>query len=189
MSDDWTRPAFFRSPAELRGWLAKHHATATQKWVGFRKRGTGERSITWPESVDEALCVGWIDGVRKRLDDRSYVIRFSPRKPGSIWSAVNIKRVEVLRAEKRMKAAGEKAFGARIEARSVIYAYEQKGHALDPASESSLRKNKAAWKFYSAQAAWYRRKASWWVASAKKEETRARRLAKLVAESAAGRQV
>ena len=156
---------------------------------GVSQEGHGERSITWPESVDEALCVGWIDGVRKRLDDRSYVIRFSPRKPGSIWSAVNIKRVDVLRAEKRMKAAGEKAFAARVETRSVIYAYEQKDHVLDPACEASMRKNKAAWMFYSAQAAWYRRKASWWVASAKKEETRARRLAKLIAESAAGRQI
>jgi uncharacterized protein YdeI (YjbR/CyaY-like superfamily) len=154
--------------------------------VGFHKVGTGEPSITWPQSVDEALCVGWIDGIRKSLGERSYVIRFSPRKPGSIWSAVNIKRVEALAAEKRMTPAGLRAFEARKGHKSVIYAYEQKEAVLDAASVARLKKNKAAWRFFESQAPWYRKKASWWVGSAKKEETRARRLAKLVAASAAG---
>src|SRR5579885_1678834 len=103
-------PMFFRTPAEFRAWLDEHHATARELWVGFYKKGSGEPSITWPESVDEALCFGWIDGIRKAVDDRSYKIRFTPRKTGSVWSAVNIKRVEALTGEGRMRPAGLKAF-------------------------------------------------------------------------------
>jgi uncharacterized protein YdeI (YjbR/CyaY-like superfamily) len=158
-------------------------------WLGFHKVGTGEPSVTWPQSVDEALCVGWIDGGRKSLGESTYVIRFTRRKPGGIWSAVNIKRVEALAAGKRMKAAGLRAFEARKSHKSVIYSYEQKDAALDAAAEAQLGENRAAWRYFHAQAPWYRKKASWWVGSAKKDETRARRLAKLIAESAAGRQI
>jgi uncharacterized protein YdeI (YjbR/CyaY-like superfamily) len=180
-------PTFFRTPAQLRQWFEKNHAAAAMLWVGFHKVGSGKKSITWPESVDEALCVGWIDGLRKGLDETSYMIRFSPRKPGSIWSAINIGRVKALTAARRMKPAGEKAFGARTERKSVIYSYEQKPHTLPASYAARLRRNASAWRFFQAQAPWYRQKASWWVASAKKEETRAKRLAKLIAESAQGR--
>src|SRR5438067_9819383 len=117
---------FFRSPSELQDWFAEHHATSRELWVGFYKKGSGKPSINWPESVDEALCVGWIDGIRKSLDGESYTIRFTPRRPGSIWSAVNIKRATALTAEGRMRPAGRKAFAARKEYKSGIYSYEQR---------------------------------------------------------------
>ncbi|MBL0143714.1 MAG: YdeI/OmpD-associated family protein [Betaproteobacteria bacterium] len=185
----FAKATFFRSPEELRKWFAKHHGSATELWVGFHKVGTGTASITWPESVDEALCVGWIDGVRKRIDDESYAIRFSPRRPGSTWSAVNVRRIEALQIEGRMHQSGLKAHGARREEKSGIYSYEQlHGELVEPYA-AMLRRNKAAWQFFEAQPPWYRRKASWWVASAKKEQTRLRRLAKLAEESAHGRMI
>jgi len=179
---------FFASPAEFRRWFEKHHATTQELWVGFHKKGTGKASITWPESVDEALCCGWIDGVRKRIDDDTYTIRFTPRKPRSIWSAINIRRVEDLSAQGRMQAAGLRAFQAREVGRSRIYSYEQEGPpGLDEAFAKRLRANKAAWKFFTAQAASYRKRACWWVMSAKQEATRQKRLDKLIKESAQGR--
>lgn len=184
------KPTFFATPARFRAWLEKHHATRTELLVGFHKKGSGRPSITWPESVDEALCAGWIDGVRRRIDDESYTIRFTPRRPRSLWSAVNIARAEELSRLGRMLPAGLAAFEARLEARSQVYAYEQKENAaLAPEQERQLRANRAAWAFFTAQAPGYRRVASWWVLSAKREETRQRRLATLIADSAAGRPI
>jgi uncharacterized protein YdeI (YjbR/CyaY-like superfamily) len=183
------KPAFFRTPEELRKWFLKNHGSATELWVGFHKAGTGAASITWPESVDEALCVGWIDGIRKRIDDNTYAIRFTPRKPGSTWSAVNVRRVEALEGEGRMHHAGLKAHDARREEKTGVYSYEQlHGELVEPYA-GRLRRNRAAWQFFQAQAPWYRRKASWWIVSAKKEETRLRRLATLIEESTQGRLV
>jgi uncharacterized protein YdeI (YjbR/CyaY-like superfamily) len=136
---------YFRSPADLRKWLRANHATAGELWVGFYKKDSGKPSITWPESVDEALCVGWIDGIRKTLGAETYTIRFTPRRKGSIWSAVNITRVKVLTAEKRMRPTGMKAFAARQENKSGIYAYEQRRDQLEEPYAGRLRENKAAW--------------------------------------------
>jgi uncharacterized protein YdeI (YjbR/CyaY-like superfamily) len=178
---------FFRTPADFRRWLTKHHATARELWVGYYKKESGRPSITWPQSVDEALCVGWIDGVRRRLDDESYAIRFSPRRKGSIWSTVNIKRAQELIAEGRMQPAGLTAWEARRENRSGIYAYEQRTPQLAPPYESLLRKNRRAWEFFQKQPPSYRKTAGWYVVSAKKEETRLKRLQKLITEWAEGR--
>jgi uncharacterized protein YdeI (YjbR/CyaY-like superfamily) len=180
---------YFGSPAEFRRWLARHHASARELLVGFHKVGSGTPSMTWPESVDEALCVGWIDGVRRRVDDQRYTIRFTPRRPGSIWSAVNIARVAVLEEAGRMKAAGRKAFSSRAEGKSRIYAYEQASAELSAAYAKIIRRNKAAWAFLQSRAPWYRKKVSYWVMSAKQEATRERRLARLIELSAAGREI
>ena len=165
-------------------WLEKNHATATELWVGFYKRDSEKPSITWSESVDQALCFGWIDGIRKRIDDISYQIRFTPRKRGSIWSAVNIKRAEEFARQKRMQPAGLKAFAARIENKSGIYSYEQRSTELSEPYAKLLKKNKAAWNFFEQQPPFYRKMIGWWIISAKKEETRMARLAKLIRESA-----
>lgn len=182
-------PRFFRTPVEFRRWLAAHHATATELWVGFHKRATGRPSLTWPESVDEALCVGWIDGMRKSLDAERYVIRFSPRKPTSIWSAVNTRRAKELIAAGRMLAAGLEAFEARRANRSGVYSFEQRPVALPREYAAKLRADRAASAYFAAKPPWYRRAAVWWVVSAKREETRLRRLAQLIEESARGRHV
>jgi uncharacterized protein YdeI (YjbR/CyaY-like superfamily) len=178
------QPRFFKTPAAFRKWLAANHAKANELLVGFYKKGSGKPSITWPESVDEAICFGWIDGVRKTLDDESYTIRFSPRKPNSIWSAVNIRNMERLVKEKRMTAAGLKAYEKKKENRSGIYAYEQRPAELVEPYASEFKKNKAAWKFFQAQPPYYRKTLTWWIVSAKKEETRLSRLEKLIETSA-----
>ena len=178
------RIQFFKSPSDFRKWLAKHHATTQELWVGYYKKDSGKPSITWPESVDGALCFGWIDGVRKSLDEISYVIRFSPRRARSIWSTVNIKRVGELTKQELMHRAGLNAFERRTGERSEIYAYEQrKGAKLSSAYEKQFRANKQAWDFFRAQPPSYQRTASWWVISAKKEETRSKRLAQLIKDS------
>ena len=146
-------------------------------------------SITWPESVDEALCFGWIDGIRKSIDEASYTIRFSPRKPSSIWSTVNIQRAQELDEQGRMQPAGRQAFQARKENRSGIYSYEQREAQLPEEYDEKLRQNQAAWDFFQAQPAWYRKAAGWWVISAKKEETRLKRLDQLIEDSAHGRTI
>ena len=174
------KPRFFRTPADFRKWLAANHASAAELLVGFHKVGSGKRSITWPQSVDEALCVGWIDGIRKRLDEHSYTIRFTPRRKGSTWSAINIRHVEALQAEKRMLPAGLEAFARRVDEKSRVYSYENRPVSLGPPYEGMLKKNKAAWAFFRSQPPSYRKLASWWVMSAKREETRLKRLAKLV---------
>lgn len=182
-------PTFFATPTDFRAWFAEHHETARELWVGFYKKGSGKLSITWPEAVDEALCVGWIDGIRKGVDADSYVIRFTPRKPRSTWSAVNVKRVAELTALGLMLPAGLAAFAERSEAKTAIYAYEQEDTALDAAAEAQFRANAPAWAFFAAQPAWYRRTASWWVISAKRETTRQARLATLIEDSAQGRTI
>ncbi len=183
------RPRFFRSPASFRQWLAKHHASATELWVGFHRKASGKRSITWPESVDEALCCGWIDGIRKSVDATSYRIRFSPRKPGSIWSAINIRRAEALAKEGRMLPAGTKAFAARTENKSGIYSYEQREATLPEPYGAILRGNRKAHAFFESQPPGYRKTACWWVVSAKREQTRLKRLQTLIEESAHGRRL
>jgi uncharacterized protein YdeI (YjbR/CyaY-like superfamily) len=182
-------PIFFETPADFRAWLAANHATAEFLWVGFYKKGSGRPSITWPESVDEALCYGWIDGVRKGLDAESYMIRFTRRKPGSVWSNVNVGRVQALTALERMQPAGLAAFEARKEDRSGIYSHEQGDIDLPEPYRGLLRENAAAWEFFEDQPPSYRKAASWWVASAKKEETRRKRLDSLAAYSARGERV
>jgi uncharacterized protein YdeI (YjbR/CyaY-like superfamily) len=181
---------FFATPAEFRAWLEQHHASAQELWVGYYKKQTGLASMTWPESVDEALCYGWIDGLRKSIDDQRYKIRFTPRKPGSIWSAVNVARVAALRAEGHMRPAGERAFAAQNPERTAIYAYEQREDAtLGDVFEAQFQADPAAWRFFQAQPAGYRKTAIWWVVSAKRDETKQNRLATLIADSAAGRTI
>jgi uncharacterized protein YdeI (YjbR/CyaY-like superfamily) len=184
------KPTFFSSPSEWRAWLEEHHQTHEELWVGFYKRDSGKPSITWPEAVDGALCFGWIDGVRKSLGEISYVIRFTPRRSRSVWSAINLKRVAELSRLALMRPAGIQAFERRTGDRSEIYAYEQrKGARLNAEYEKKFRANKKAWKFFQAQPPWYRRTASWRVISAKKEETRLKRLAELIKDSEQGRTI
>jgi uncharacterized protein YdeI (YjbR/CyaY-like superfamily) len=184
------KPTFFATPADFRAWLEENHERESELLVGFYKKATGRPSITWPEAVDEALCFGWIDGIRRSLGDESYMIRFTPRKPRSTWSAVNIARAKELIAEGRMRPAGVAAFEARSDERSAIYSYEQRHEArLAPDEEREFRANERAWEFFQAQPPSYRRTALWWVVSAKREETRARRLRTLVEDSANGRRL
>ena len=183
-------PTFFETPADFRAWLAANHATTDELWVGFYKKASGRPSITWPESVDEALCYGWIDGLRRSIDDASYMIRFTPRKPNSNWSAVNIGRVAELTAQGRMQPAGLAAFDRRRNETSAIYSYEQSVQAaLDQVDEQQLQANPAAWQFFQAQPRSYRQAAVRWVISAKKLDTRRSRLARLIDDSAQGRTV
>jgi len=179
------RLKFFKTPAHFRKWLEANHEKASELWVGFYRKGT-KPSITWPESVREALSFGWIDGVRKSVDEASYTIRFSPRKSSSIWSAINIRIAKELIDETRMHPAGLRAFEARKENRSGIYSYENRPQTLPAPYEKKLRKNPAAWKTFQAQPPWYRKTVTWWVVSAKKEETRLKRLEQLIEESAKG---
>jgi uncharacterized protein YdeI (YjbR/CyaY-like superfamily) len=183
-------PTFFATPDDLRAWFEDHHESETELLVGFHKKGSGRPSITWPESVDEALCFGWIDGVRRRIDDTSYSIRFTPRKARSTWSAVNVERVRELIEHGLMRPAGVAAFERRADDRTAIYAYEQrKTAALDPKQERGFRANAKAWAWFCAQPAGYRRTATYWVISAKREETRRRRLEQLIEDSEAGRTI
>ena len=177
---------YFKSSADFRAWLEEHHASATEVWVGFYRKDSGVPGITYPEAVDQALCFGWIDGVRRSVDSSSYTNRFTPRKPGSNWSAVNVKRVGELSELGRMHASGLKAFETRDPSRSQEYSHEGRAAELDGEYAERLRAHPAAWAFFRAQSPWYRRTASWWVVSAKKEETRAKRLATLIEDSAAG---
>jgi uncharacterized protein YdeI (YjbR/CyaY-like superfamily) len=177
-------PRFFPTPAHLRRWFDKHHESVDQLWIGFYRKGSGKPSITWPESVDEALCVGWIDGIRKSVSDDSYMIRFTPRRPRSVWSAVNIGRATALQAEGRMRPAGLKAFEARTENRSGIYSYEQRPARLSEPYAGMMKKNRAAAAFFDAQPPSYRKLTIWWVISAKKDETRLARINRLIDASA-----
>ena len=178
---DVAKPAFFPTPRDFRAWLAKHHRTAGELVVGFYKKGTGKPSITWPESVDEALCFGWIDGIRRKIDEDSYSIRFTPRRSDSVWSAVNIRRVAELKKLRLMQAAGLAAFDKRSEKKSQIYAYEQRFDAvLEAALDKKLKANKPAWAFFQAQPPGYRRLSTYYIASAKQPETRLRRLENLM---------
>jgi uncharacterized protein YdeI (YjbR/CyaY-like superfamily) len=181
------KPRFFETPAEFNAWLKANHAKKTELIVGFHKTKTGKPSLTWPQSVDEALCYGWIDGRRTSLGEHSYMIRFTPRKPKSIWSAINIRRVAELTAEKRMTTAGLRIFEQRTERNATGYSYEQrKTIELDPAAEKKFRAKAKAWKYFEDEAPWYRASMKHWVMSAKKEETREQRLGILIECSARG---
>jgi len=181
---------FFKTARAFRAWLARHHTKHRILHVGFRKRHTGEPSITWPEAVDEALCFGWIDGVRHRIDASSYTIRFTPRRPGSIWSAINLKRARALIRAGRMSRNGLKVYEARDRKLTRLYAYEQRTESqFAPRHARLLRANGKAWAWFQAQAPWYRRTATHWVERAKQESTRLRRLASLIRCSAAGRPI
>jgi uncharacterized protein YdeI (YjbR/CyaY-like superfamily) len=183
-------PTFFATPDEFRAWLEKHHESETELLVGFHKKGSERASITWPQSVDQALCFGWIDGVRRRIDDASYSIRFTPRKARSNWSVINVKRVAELTELGRMRPAGIAAFERRSDDKTAIYAYEQRKAAeLDPEQERCFKADEAAWTWFQAQPAGYRRTATYWVVSAKKEETRQRRLERLIEDSGAARPI
>jgi uncharacterized protein YdeI (YjbR/CyaY-like superfamily) len=184
------KPVFFPSPAEFGAWLDQHHETASELLVGFHKKGTGKPSITWPESVEQALRFGWIDGVRRSLGDESYTIRFTPRKRTSNWSAVNVAKVEELKRRGLMAPAGLRAYAARTPERTAVYAFERAEAAvLPPELEGRLRANAAAWEWFAARPAGYRRTATHWVISAKRDETRRRRLQQLIDCSAEGRNV
>ena len=182
-------PTFFASPAAFRKWLEKHHDKESELLVGFYKKDSGRPSITWPESVDQALCFGWIDGIRRRIDDVSYSIRFTPRKHISTWSAINIGRVAELAKLGLMRPAGLRAFEKRRDDKSAIYAYENAVRTLAAAQEKRFRAHGKAWEYFSAQAPSYQRVCIYWVTSAKKDETRERRLALLIEDSANSRRV
>jgi uncharacterized protein YdeI (YjbR/CyaY-like superfamily) len=183
-------PLVFETPAELRDWFDANHETASELWLGSYKKATGKPSVQWSEAVDEALCVGWIDSVRYSLDAERSAQRFTPRRKGSNWSAVNIAKVAELTAQGRMRPAGLAAFAARSEARSAVYSYEQRhAAAFAPDDEARFRANAAAWGWWEKRPPSYRTAATYWVVSAKKPETRARRLDTLIEDSAAGRTV
>src|SRR5229473_3732957 len=178
------KPTFFPTPSDFRAWFESHHDQFQELFVGFHKKSSGKPSITWPESVDVALCFGWIDGVRKSLDETSYTIRFTPRRPTSAWSAINITRVRELTKKGLMHPAGLKAFAARSAKKSGIYAYEQRKQArFTRKQEKQFRANKSAWDFFRSQAPWYQRVTTWWVISAKREETKRKRLSLLIEHS------
>lgn len=183
-------PVFFRTPGAFRRWLTRHGTSATELLVGFFKVDSGKPSLTWSESVDEALCFGWIDGVRKRLDDVSYQIRFTPRRPDSTWSAINVAKVEVLISQGRMRPPGLQAYARRAVQRSRVYSYEQDGPPILSAPELALfEENPAAWQFFNSTSPSYRRAIVHWVASARQTATRARRLSRLVDSCAAGKRL
>jgi uncharacterized protein YdeI (YjbR/CyaY-like superfamily) len=184
-----TEPTFFASPAAWREWLDKHHETASECLVGLVKVTTGAANMTWSESVDQALCFGWIDGVRRRIDDRSYSIRFTPRKPASIWSRINVEKVTALEAAGLMAPAGRQAFAGRSAGKTAIYSYERDAEDFSDEQAAEFGSNQPAWTFWLAQAPWYRRNATHWVLGAKRAETRERRLKQLIEDSAHGRRL
>jgi uncharacterized protein YdeI (YjbR/CyaY-like superfamily) len=190
LKDIAEQPIFFATPAQFRTWLKRHHARKSEQWVGFYRKTTGQPSITWPESVDEALCFGWIDGLRKSIDTKSYKIRFTPRRLTSVWSAINIRRMEELIRQDRVHQTGADAYARRSTAKSGIYSYEnRKAATLDPTSERKFRADRSAWKWFQAQAPGYRQTVIWWIASAKRLETRDKRLSILIADSKAKQKI
>ena len=183
------KPIFFKKPSDLRKWFEKNADTATQLSVGFYRVSTGKPSITWSQSVDEALCFGWIDGVRNSIDDESYMIRFTPRRPNSIWSAVNIKKVEELKKLGLMKPKGQELFDKMDKNKLRTYSFERSIVELSPQFEKKFKANKKAWKFFQQMPPSYRKPVINWVMSAKQEETKLRRLATLISDSEAGRKI
>jgi len=182
-----SKPVFFASARDFRVWLTRNSETATVITVGFYKIGSGQPSLTWPESVDEALCVGWIDGVRKRIDEQAYQIRFTPRREGSIWSSINIAKAKALIAEGRMKPGGLLAYNRRTERKSRVYSYEQESSpSLTPVELKAFKKHRAGWAYFENAAPSYRRTMVFWVVRAKQQATRARRLERFIESCAAG---
>ncbi len=179
-------PKFFTSPEKFRQWLQKNHDSANELLVGFHKKDSGKKSITYAEALDEALCFGWIDGVRKRLDETSYTIRFTPRKPKSIWSNVNVRHVERLKKEGRMAEPGLKVYAQRDPKRTGIYAFENRPKEFSPEYEKKFRANKAAWEFFQTIPPSLRNTYIFWIMGAKKEETQLHRLQLLIESSAKG---
>ena len=179
----------FGSARPFRAWLANNHLKTSEVWLGFYKKSTKKKGITYAEALDEALCFGWIDGVRYSVDEESYTIRFTPRKRNSVWSLVNVRHVERLKSLGKMTNAGLRVFEMKAEQRTGIYAFEQKRPGLSPRYRKIIQANAEAWKFFSAQAPWYRRTAGYWVSSAKQEETKVRRLKTLIEDSAHGRRL
>src|ERR1051326_2872369 len=177
---------FFTLPKQFRQWLERNHDRATELWIGFHKKASGKKSITYAEALDEALCFGWIDGVRKRLDENSFIQRFTPRKPRSIWSNINVNHVERLKKEGRMRPAGLEAYARRDPKRTGIYSFENRPRELSRAYEKAFRQNKAAWKFFQEQPPSYKRLMIFRTMSAKKEETQLRRLKELIESSEKG---
>ncbi len=182
-------PTFFRSPEEFRAWLQAHHATERELLLGFYKKRSGVTGFTQAQAVDEALCFGWIDGHVRAIDANRYTARFTPRTPQSIWSAVNIRRAERLIAQGRMEPSGLSVYTGRDPRQAGKYSFENRPQSLDPVDEATFRADTPAWTFFHAQAPSYRRAAIWWVVSAKKDETRRRRLATLIQDSAEGRRL
>ncbi len=180
---------YFATPNELRDWFDQHHATATELWVGYHRKASGVPSIDWPQAVDEALCVGWIDGIRYRIDETRFAQRFTPRRPGSTWSAVNVAKVATLAAQGRMRPTGSAAFAARTGTKTGIYGYEQADPALDDAATARFMAEPAAWADWQRRPPSYRKSATYWVTSAKQAATRERRLLALIEACAAGRPV
>jgi uncharacterized protein YdeI (YjbR/CyaY-like superfamily) len=178
---------YFGSPADFRQWLMANHGRVVELWVGFYKKDSGRGGLTYAEALDEALCFGWIDGLRKKVDALSFKIRFTPRRANSVWSRVNLRHVGRLKKSGRMMPAGLKVHAERNPAKSGIYAFENRTGRLTHTDERKFKANKPAWNFFRSQAPWYQRNAIWWVVSAKKEVTRHRRLAKLIEDSAHGR--
>jgi uncharacterized protein YdeI (YjbR/CyaY-like superfamily) len=178
------KPTFFPTPADFRVWLAAHHDKLREQLVGFHKKDSGNPSITWPESVEVALCFGWIDGIRKSLNETSYTIRFTPRKATSTWSSININLVRKLTKKGLMHPAGLKAFAARSTKKSGIYSYEQRKNArFTHEQQKQFRANKPAWEFFRSRAPWYQRVTTYWVISAKSQETKLKRLSELIGHS------
>lgn len=190
MNEPSVEPLFFPTPKAFREWLRTNHSSTSEQWIGFYRKATGRPSITWPESVDEALCVGWIDGLRKTIDAESYQIRFTPRKAKSNWSAINIGRVKELTKLGRMQPAGLKAFERRTEDKSGIYSYENRKSAkLSAADEKQFRSRSKAWDFFQKLPTAYRQTLIWWIVTAKKKDTHRQRLEKLITASEAGRRL
>ena len=183
------KPKFFATQELFRVWLEKNHASAGDLLIGFHKKDSGKKSITYAEALDEALCFGWIDVVRRRLDETSYTIRFTPRKPRSIWSLINVRHVERLQKAGRMHASGTAAFAQRDPERTGIYSFENSPKELSREYEKEFRKHNGAWQYFQTYPPYLKKQVSYWVMSAKKEETRQKRLDRLIADSAAGRRI
>jgi uncharacterized protein YdeI (YjbR/CyaY-like superfamily) len=183
------KPKHFKSAADFRNWLKANHASTREVWVGFYKKASGKGGVTYAEALDEALCFGWIDGVRKRVDELSFTQRFTPRQPTSNWSLINIRHVKRLKTAGRMMPAGLKAFAARSSAKSGVYSFENRPRELSRALQRQFKSDRAAWDFFQQQPPGYRRLACFFVMSAKQEETRQRRLARLMSDSKQGRRL
>ena len=183
------KATYFASAGAFYRWLERHHARARELWVGYYKKATGRPTLTWAESVDQALCFGWIDGIRKRVDAERYTIRFTPRRPRSYWSAINIRRVQAMKRAGLMRQAGLEAFARRSRERTQAYTYEGGAETFPPRYEKVIRGTPGAWAWFSARPPGYRRNVVRWVMLARQESTRERRLALLIQYSARGKPI